>query len=244
MNDKSLTTKPLPTTDLTESDQALVQQFIADGLPGLASLDDVMIARVTNAYLEGKTYSYLAQTIRVPKALVLFLSDRFNWYTRRREYQDELALHIQNRIVESKIKSKDFLLQLTQFWEKKLGKNLGKYVETDDEKYADAVNLKEVDKYLKAVETLHKLNEEGKDRNGKTPAVGLNLGAHGVTVERKEDGSVEITPKERAHGDLLARYADFRRQADAEKSKKKSDIEEIVPETQLEPLGDKVDENN
>jgi hypothetical protein len=97
-------------------------------------------------------------------------------------------------------------------WQKKIGSNIKKYLATDNVDFANAIDLKEVDKYLKTVELLHRLSTE-KGSKGSTPAVGLNLG-EGVTIVKKGDNEVEITPKSKALSEQLKQFANFKREED------------------------------
>jgi len=115
--------------------------------------------------------------------------------------------------------NQDFLLQLIHMWQKKIGNKITKYLATDNEQFAKDIDLKEVDKYLKTVEMLHKLSSEKGGNAGGTPAVGLNLG-DGDTIERKGDNTVEITPKSKAIGDMLKQFADSRREEESVPKKK------------------------
>ena len=73
---------------------------------------------------------------------------------------------------------------------------------------ANEINLKDIAAYIKTLEALSK--STGAFAEPKAPAVGLNLG-EGVTVSKKDDGSVEITPKQKAVGEILKQLADERR---------------------------------
>lgn len=207
-----------PISDFSDRDMRNIQRYVDEGLPGIATVDADKMARIMDMYLSGKTYRQIAQTMSMDKAMVLYLSHKFNWFIVRREYLVELESLIRNRIIESKIVQQDFLLQLTQMWEKKIGTNIKKYLATDNEEFANNIDLKEVDKYLKTVEILHRLGSEKSAGGSGTPAVGLNVG-DGVTIVKKSDNEVEITPKSKAIGDVLKALADERRENEAVKKK-------------------------
>lgn len=211
---------PEPTTDLSPVDLEKVRAFREEGMPGLYKLEESQIARMMDLYLDGKPYSQISRITRISKTTIMFLSDKFNWFALRQDYLVELEANMRNRVIESKLVSQDFLLQLSHAWQKKIGKNITQFLATGDEKYANEIDLKEVDKYLKTIEILHKISSENAAGKNKTPAVGLNLG-DGVTITKKDDNSVEITPKQKTVGDLLKQYADSRRD---EELKKESDI--------------------
>jgi len=208
-----------PTTDFTEKDMQNIQEYIAAGLPDIATVDGEKMARMMDLYLSGKTYRQIAMTVSVNKRIVLYLSHKFNWFALRMDYIKDLEESIRGRMIEAKLVNQDFLLQLIHMWQKKIGNKITKYLATDNEQFAKDIDLKEVDKYLKTVEMLHKLSSEKGGNAGGTPAVGLNLG-DGVTIERKGDNTVEITPKSKAIGDMLKQFADSRREEESVPKKK------------------------
>lgn len=208
--ERSLTVAEEPTTDLTETDLQRVDEFVKAGLPGITKIDEPMMARIMDMYLSGRTYRQIATTSRIEKSLVLYLSNRFNWYAMRQDYLADLEQNTRPRVIEAKIVNQDFLLQLQQMWQKKIGGNINEYLATGNIKYANEIDLKEVAMYLKTVEMLQKLDASKKE-GSTSPAVGLNVG-DGVTITRKGDNEVEITPKQRTIGDALKQLADFRRE--------------------------------
>lgn len=211
------------TTDLSPLDMQKIEKFKEDGLPGLAEVSDAGVVKCMELYLSGKTYGQIANMVRVKKPLVLYLSHKFNWYLLKKDYFQDLSEDIQQRTLETKIVSQDFLLQLIQFWQTKIGKSVNKFLVTGDDDVAKEIDLKEIDKYLKTIEILHRLTGE-KSSGEKPPAVGLNLG-DGVTVKKVGDNAVEITPKQKATGNLLSQLANLRReQENSKKNNEQSDI--------------------
>ncbi len=212
-------------TDISDKDMEKVKKFMADGLPGIAKLEENQFQRSTEMYMAGSTYHQISNATGIPRAAVLYLSHTFGWYLARREYLWELQEKVKSRIIDSKLESKDFLLLYIQASQKRIGKSLKKYLATDDEKHADEIDLKEVSQLLKTIEVLQGLDSEGKDSRGKTPAVGLNF-PDGVTIERSGDNKLTISPKEKTVGDMLKKFADKRRE-EQNKTKESSDIIDV-----------------
>ena len=225
--------QPVPklTTDFTEADIKAIEAFEADGCPGLANIDDVNLTRMLELYLSGKTYRQISVILRVPKPVILYMSHKFKWLEMRTEYLAELEFTIRNRVLDAKLASQDFLLQIMHLYQKKIGSKLNKYLSTDNEDFANAIDLKEVDKYLKTVDMLHKLTSEGKGSDGK-PAVGLNLGEGTVTIKKVGPNEVEITPKDKAVASILKQHADFRRNMQKGNISSDITIKEQVEETE------------
>jgi len=197
--------------DFTQKDLEVIQKYQDDGLPGIGMVDDIVMTRTLDLYLSGKTYRQISMTLKLQKQVVLYLSYKFNWFELRREYLEDLEENIRARVLEAKIVNQDFLLQLQQMWQKKIGSNITKYLQTDNPDFANAIDLKEVDKYLKTVEMMHKLSGKGAPSEDNRPMVGLNAG-DGVTVVKTGENSIEITPKSKAIGDALKQLADYRRE--------------------------------
>jgi hypothetical protein len=116
---------------------------------------------------------------------------------------------MKRRAIESKLAVQDHLLSLMQMYQKKHGHLITRYLETNDDAHIDRMSLKELDRYLKIVDLFQKSTAEPQEKRG--PLVGLNL-SEGATVTRKGDNEIEITPKQKAIGDVLKHYADLRRE--------------------------------
>jgi len=226
-------TKNLPSdpanTDISPADMGKIQEYMDQGLPGIAKVDDTALFRMVDMYLTGSTYWQISNALNISRKIIIYLSHKHDWYGARREYLTEMQTQMKARVIDAKLVSKDFLLLLTQAWQKKIGKKLQKYLATDNEAHANEIDLKEVGQLLKTIDMINNLSDEGKDSKGRTPAIGLNLG-DGVTIERDGDNKVIITPKEKTLGDMLKKFADSRREEqNKEKVKASSDIETEEP---------------
>lgn len=223
MSDESKALTVPEGSDFTEYDQKKVDEFIKDGMPGIAQVTDTTIYKLMDLYLMGKTYSEISQITNTKKVFVLYLSQRFDWLEARKQYIHELEHYMKDRLIAAKIESKDFLLQLTQMWQKKIGNKMKQYLASDNEQFANSIDLKEVDKYLKTVEMLDRLSNDGKGGSSKPSPIGLNLG-DGVTITKKGDNSIEVTPKQNAISGMLKEWADYRREEENKKNKPNNDI--------------------
>lgn len=209
-------------TDLSPKDLEKVQQFAAEGLPGLAKLGETDFTRMAEMYMNGSTYHQISSTLNIPRNLIMYLSHTYSWFPARQEYLHELQEKIKSRVINSKLASQDFMLLLIQAYQKKIGAQLRRYLATDDSATTNDINLKEIDKLLKVIDMLQDLSTEGKSAP-KTPAVGLNVG-DGVTIERSGDNKVIITPSVNNQlGSMLKKFANDRR-AEQNKNAKPHDI--------------------
>jgi hypothetical protein len=196
-------------TDISDESMKKVQKFIDNGEAGTIKVDEEKIAKMMDLYLSGKTYDQIANVTRTDRVTVMYLSYRMDWCERRKEYMSELADHMKRRIMEAKLVMQDHLLQLAQMYQKKHSHKIMRYLETNNEEFTDQISLKEIDRYLKIADLIQKsMAEPAKDKG---PMIGLNI-SDGATVTRKGDNQIEITPKQKAIGDVLKHYADLRRE--------------------------------
>lgn len=201
-------------TDISDESMKKVQKFIDDGLPGIIDMDDVKVAKMMELYLSGKTYDQISNIMRIDRVTVMYLSYKLNWCSTRKNYMVELDDHMKRRIMEFNLMSQDHLLNLAQAFHKRHGHKIMRYLETNDDQHLEQINLKEVDRYMKLVELIKKSTAEPAKEKG--PLVGLNIG-DGATITRKGDNELEITPKQKAIGDVLKHYADLRREEEKNK---------------------------
>lgn len=201
------------TSDISDSEMIKVKRYIEDGLPGIGEITNSDLYRMLDLYLGGSTYSQIANTLETKKVIVLYLAHTNNWYVIKKEYLGEIQEKIKNRVVDSKLRSQEFMLLLVQAWQKRIGKKLTRYLSTNDDEHMDNVDLKEVTQLMKAIEMVNELDNTGKNLQSKASPIGLNLG-NGVTVEKTSDNKITITPKETSIGDLLKQHADAKREED------------------------------
>ncbi len=196
-----------PTTDIVGKDQEDLQKYMDAGMPGIGELDEDTVRKAFDLYLSGKTYRQISGIIRAPKPAVMFISHKLQWFDRRQEYLMELENTNLPRIIEAKLMSQDFLLQLVQMWQKKIGARMTRYMMTDDEKHTAQINLKEIELYLKTLERLQKSIELPKASG---PLVGINI-PDGATMTRTGENTIEVTPKQKAQDGMLKKFADMQR---------------------------------
>ena len=202
-----------PTTDMTPQEIEKLNAFVEEGLPGISKVTPEVIEKMAGLYLSGKTYGQVSNIVRQPKAAVMFIARRDNWFSVRQDYLQELDERMKTRVAEAKLMSQDFMLDLMQTFQKKISKKMQRYMATENEDIANEINLKDIATYIKTLEALNKSMGDYRSNDGanQPSPVGINLG-EGVTVQKNQDGTVEITPKQKAIGEILKQYADKRRQ--------------------------------
>jgi hypothetical protein len=199
--------------DFTVKDLESIEKFKEKGMIGLASLQDTDIHRMMQLYLDGKNYRQIATLLQKDKTTILFLSQKLDWPTMRKEYLEELIATLKDKVVESKLHDQEFLLHLSLAYRKKIGKNIDKYLKTDNAEFADKIDGKDISTYLKIADMLHNLSLSDLGNPKEKSLVSLNGMGEGVTITKTGANSVEITPKgPSAVSNKLKMFADLKRE--------------------------------
>lgn len=185
----------IPQNDFTMKDLETIEKFKEDGMVGLHTLKDTDCERCMALYLDGKSYRQVAQVTKIRKDVILFLAHKFKWWELRKEYLDELQATLKEKVMESKLQSQEFLLELVLAYQKKISKNVHQYLRTDNAEFADRIDGKDIGTVLKVMELLHRLNSENFAVASDKSLVSLNGMGEGVNITRTGNNSVEITPR-------------------------------------------------
>lgn len=204
------------TTDITPKELVALEKFKEKGLPGITTLNEVIMSKSIDLYLGGKTYQEIAQIVSIKKELILYLSQKFKWYDTKMEHLEILDANLKERILHAKIVNQDFILQIQQFFLRKIGRKMTRFLATNDDDEAAKVDRKDIEMFYKAVELLDKISTEKVPANSR-PSVGLNLG-DGVSITKGLEGEVLITPRNKTVGQMLSDLANLKRQDESHKS--------------------------
>jgi antitoxin component of MazEF toxin-antitoxin module len=209
------------TTDITPKELKAIEKYKEQGLPGIAAVNEVVMAKALDLYLGGKTYTEISTTTSTKKEIILYLAHKFKWYETKMEQLEILDANIKERILHAKLTNQDFVLQIQQFFTRKIGRKMTKFLATNDEDEAAKVDRKDIEIYIKSVELLDKLSTE-KTSHGNRPAVGLNLG-DGVSIKKVGENEVVVTPRNKTAAEMLNELANLKRQME-EPQKVSNDI--------------------
>ena len=218
-------------SDITPKELIKVTEFKEAGCPGLSTLvsNEVTLTKAYGLYMDGKTYHEIATITGVKKDVILYVAHKHDWFGTKMEHLAILDANIKDRILQAKLVDQDFVLQIKQFFIKKIGRKMTRFMASGDEETANAVNKSDIELYMKAVDLLDKISTEKVPTNSR-PTVGLNLG-DGVTVRKIGENEVSITPKQKTHADMLKEFANMKRD---EEAKSTNDIKSEDTETNTE----------
>jgi transposase len=229
----------IPHADFTMRDLEAVSKFKENGMLGLHAIVDVDVERMMALYMDGKSYRQIAQVLKKDKTIILFLAHKFKWFEIRQDYLAELTATLKDKIVESKLQSQEFLLEVILAYQKKISRNIHQYLRTDSESFVDRIDPKDIGTVLKVMELLHKLNHETLGTPGDKSMVGLNGLGEGVTITKTGANSVEITPKPpSAVSSRLKAFADFKREQERASAAPVRETHDITTEKPLTENGE------
>ena len=220
----------LQTSDLTIKDLELIEKFKDNGMLGLHTLGPTDVERCMALYMDNQTYRQIDNITHIKKDVILFLSAKFRWWEMKREYLDELNATMKDKVIESKLQSQEFLLKVLLAYQKKINRNIDKYLKTDDETWADKIDTKDLSALIKCTEMLHNLDAENYGAKQSPPLVGLSGMSDGVTITKTGANSVEITPKSQ-FSSKLKQFADLKRQQEKENQPESKQAHDITNET-------------
>lgn len=230
------------THDFTQEDLQRIEAFKEGGMLGLANITEVDITRMMDHYLSGMSYREISQILKKDRTVILFLSQKLDWFSMRKTYMQELQLTVRDRVLDAKLQSQEFLLHLGYALQRKIAKSVDRFLRTDSDEDAKLINPKEIEKYLKVVDSLHRLNGEMKPGFGDRPMVGLNAG-EGMTIKKVGENEIQITPGTPNKGQVSSRlkqFADMKRNLEKEQNDAK--LDDINNETDVEGDTDEIDE--
>jgi hypothetical protein len=224
---KSLVPEIMPTTDISDWEREKLQEWIEQGKPDVLTLTDDNLGRAMELYLSGKTYREISQICNVRKVIIMYMSDRYNWFAMKEEILNEMDKTQKARVEESKVRSTDFMLKMAHAFQKKMGKNVDKYLATDNEEYLNMIDKEQFSKLMKVLELLHRGDAP---KSPGSPAVNINMNMGNANISKAADGSVDISStKEKTVAAKLKEMADAKRAE--ERALKAPDIKkEIKPE--------------
>ena len=208
-------------TDITPKELLVIEKFKEDGKPGLAALvtdeNSVKMTKAFDLYLSGSTYQEISKVVSLKKDIILYLAQKHGWYETKIEVLEILAANMKERVVHAHLTNQHFVLQIQQFYLKKIGSKITRYLATGDDEIAAKIDGKDIDRYAKYVDLLDKMTTE-KIPSGSRPSVGLNMGEFGVNVRKVGENEVQITPRNKTNAQMLQELANIKR---AEESSEK-----------------------
>lgn len=168
--------------DLSKSERDMLRSFKDNGMPGLAKTTDEQVVKMKEMYLNGASYTSIANAFRIKKAIILFLSEKGRWLEERSERANENLKVIQEVIPYIQNDNIVFLAEVSEFFKQYYRKKIEEYNRSGDDRIVQTTSLNGLEKYLKCFKLLQE-SVEGKTLDTpKNPMVHLHLGENSNVV--------------------------------------------------------------
>jgi hypothetical protein len=219
MSDQKALTKKEQTTDLTERDEAVIQKFEEEGLPGIGMVDEKQREIMLNLYIKGKNYNSISGIMHTKKPVVLYLAKRFDWFLVKKEYYKKEIERLPSLLKESEIRAQVTLAESLQVQSAEITQKNENFLVTGIKTPANTVGTKDQQTFLKTLETTRKVQAAPQESRGTT--VNVNVGA-AATLSQNSPNTIDITPndddenltEEEKDERMLQRLADASRERD------------------------------
>lgn len=188
---KSLGTKN--STDLTLVHSEDLQKFIEAGLPGISKVTESSMFQWFNLYISGKNYNEIAEICNSELVHILYIANKFNWFEKKMSHYNNIMTKLDSRVQATRLESAEFIMDVITFIHKKHGAKITEFLRTNNQELLKGISLSELDKYFKSIDALSKVLVEPPKMPAIPNAPGVHIHLGDSKIERKEDGSIEIS---------------------------------------------------
>lgn len=178
--------------DLSATQYALFVEYKNAGYPGISRVRDSDVFKWLNLYYAGKSYEEIARQTKSELAPILATSIRHNWPKKRNDYLTSVQEKLQERLVANRMEALVFLTDVQSFVHNTIGKQIREYLETQNEDLIKKIDLKSLDKYYKAVDTIEKLAFNKKDDDSAAPKAIFNNFFGKTAITKTGPNSVQV----------------------------------------------------
>jgi hypothetical protein len=175
--------------DLSKSERSMLRSFKDNGMPGLIKVTEEQIVKMKEMYLNGASYTSIANAFRIKKAIILFLSEKNKWLEERAERANENLKVIQEVIPYIQNDNIVFLAEVSEFFKQYYRKKIEEYNRSGDDRIVQSTSLNGLEKYLKCFKLLQEAVDGKNADSTKNPMVHLHLGDNSNVVVSESNGA-------------------------------------------------------
>ena len=177
---------------LSEADRGVLAVYVDSVLPkggGVAAPS--LEAQWFQLFLEGYTASEIQRlNPQYPLGMVLHAQVKYGWDARKDDYAVQLQQRVMEKLMRTQLEAVNFVSDLIAASHKRYGEKVKRYIQTGDEKLLDGVEIASLGSYRGAIETLHKLTGQDKERAAKPGApAGSVIDGQATVVGRVSPGT-------------------------------------------------------
>lgn len=179
--------------DMTDREAQSLDQFIQDGLPGIATLTDDKVKKIFEMYMNGEPFGAISSGTGVKKNIVLYIAYKHGLYDMKMEMLTQMVEAAKTKANIVSLRSVDFLSDVMTGFENYYRDIFNRYRNSKMPNVVESASFENLKTYIKVLETLQKITnpQDDKGRGG----INLNL-PQGASFRKIDDKTIEVTPPE------------------------------------------------
>ena len=192
-------------TDFLPEETEQLRLFRESGLKGISQIKEVHTFNWFNLYMSDKTYQEIADITKSDKNLILYLSDKLDWFGKKMSYYNNAQGKISDKLSNTKLKSLDFLTTLAESYGKVYGSKLNVAIMNNDFKVLEEIDPKQMSVYFKSLEMIQKLTATPQAPKSNNMSVNVNLNNE-TQIKKVDENTLVISPSNQSeiYDEMLA----------------------------------------
>ena len=98
--------------DMTKEEKEAVQEFAANGCPGIGQVRDSDHFKWFDLYMSGKTYAEIATITKCKKDLIMFIAYKSKWMDKKLNHYNDISLNLLEKVKQVKVDSANNLVTI------------------------------------------------------------------------------------------------------------------------------------
>lgn len=190
------TNNQTPQTDFSQKEVDQLRSFNDNGRPGVSTVGDESLRAMFDMYMNGASYSQVAEKFKVKKAIVLFFADKQQWYEKKLEHFNSVLNDVQKQIAIANVENRSFLTDLMRAFRLYYRDSIDNFLLTKDPKVFESIDFNHLKHLYKCAELLEKLE---KTNDPDKPASTNLIFPNGATLTKIDERTLSISgPKQEA----------------------------------------------
>lgn len=194
--------------DMSIMEKESLRDYIDNGCPGLIETTEGDVFKWFRLYMSGKSYSEIAQLTKRSKDLILYISHKSSWNSKRMEHYNSLISQLRTKTTQAQLDSTNTVISMIAALNKYYGGKFDDYLSKNDPSIIEQIDTKLLSQYHKSLESLDKMITPSKSKDKKEPPININL--FPSSKPEDSDGEPKVVTESQA-GDILTILAEYKR---------------------------------
>lgn len=182
--------------DLTDEELKIYKEYKDAGFPGIMRVQQSDIFKWINLYMNGKSYFEIARDTKSNIAQIITVAVRQDWAKKKFDHFDSVHNNLGDKLMINRLESLVFLSDVQAYVHQTLGRDIKNYLQTQDPTLERKIDLKVLDKYIKAVDLIGKLAFNNKSDDPNRPQAVFNNFFGKTSIRKTGENTVEVEVSE------------------------------------------------